>query len=129
MAGPTSTRATLVPGVPFQVQGPDVTETYSVVPPVPQMPPVDTMERWAGAVLRQGIKEMSKGGSRGLWAAVVLLGALIVGQWTAFAIHIAGDGSVREEARSTRVLVLWLVRRAHAEDNGLPPPAFPYDEL
>lgn len=85
-------------------------------------PPSDP-ERIAAAVTREAFAQFGKGGgTRPLWAAIVILAA-------AFAWHVQGDGTVREEARKTKVLVEWLVRRDLARESGDPLPPLPYDLL
>lgn len=85
-------------------------------------PAEGTPAQVAAAVTREAFTQMGKGGPRALWAAIVILAL-------AFAWHILGDGTVREEARSTKVLVTWLVRCEMSRQKGEPPPPFPYEEL
>lgn len=87
-----------------------------------QAVPEGTPAQVAAAVTREAFTQMGKGGPRALWAAIVLLAS-------AFLWHIQGDGTVREEARSTKVLVTWLVRCEMARQSDEPPPPFPYEEL
>ncbi len=79
-------------------------------------------ERIAAAVTREALSQMGRGGPRSLWGAVFVLAA-------ALAWHVMGDGSVREEARSTKVLVTWLVRCEMARQKGEHAPPFPYEDL
>lgn len=89
---------------------------------VPTGAPADT-ERIAAAVTREAVGAMVKaGGPRSQWVAIGILAA-------AFAWHVLGDGTVREEARSTRRLVVWLVRCEHARQRGEAPPEYPLEEL
>lgn len=92
-------------------------------------PELEVLERVVGSVFRQGMRELPKAGTRGLWAAIVLLTVVVGMIGGGLALHVLGDGSVREEARTSKVLLVWLVRRAHAQDTGDPLPPFPYDEL
>lgn len=85
--------------------------------------PEGAPERIAAAVTREAFVQLQRGGgTRGLWGAVFLLAA-------AFAWHVMGDGTVREEQRKTKVLVEWLVRRDLAREHGEPLPQLPYDLL
>lgn len=84
--------------------------------------PEGTSAQVAAAVTREALTQLGKGGNRPVWGAMFLLA-------TAFVWHIMGDGTIREEARSTKVLVVWLVRCEQARQRGESPPAFPYEEL
>jgi hypothetical protein len=89
----------------------------------------DQLDRVVGSVMRQGYKELKKGGTRGLWAAIILLAAALGVVGGGVALHVQGDGTVREEARTTKVLVVWLVRCEHARQRGEAPPPFPLEDL
>lgn len=91
-------------------------------------------EQMGIGVAREAFAQLSKppepGQRRGvLWLAVGFLGMLVVVQAAAFGMHVVGDGTVREEARTTKVLVVWLVRCEHARQRGEDPPQFPYEEM
>lgn len=111
-------------GVPLPVAK-ERTEPYMVAPATDE----PWEDRLVGAVMRQGTKELAKGGKRALWIAVILL-AMVEGVTAGgFALHMIGDGTVREKTDKTERLVEWLVRREVARDTGQPPPALPVELL
>lgn len=68
---------------------------------------------------------IGKGGPIGPLIHIVLLWVIVFGLVSAFAVHIVGDGLVREKTDRTERLVEWLVMRALAEDRNEPPPPYP----
>jgi hypothetical protein len=92
MAGPTSNRATLVPGVPFPAVGPDTTEPYSVVPPAQQSPQADPLERVASAVTDRVLDRLGRmRGGGGPLASGAIGGAVVAALISAFHASSSGD--------------------------------------
>jgi hypothetical protein len=88
-------------------------------------------EQLGVAVTREAFEQIGKLGqgqqrssTAALWIAVAALGIVVVMLGGAFGVHLLGDESTRARTARTECHVDWLVRRAVAEDAGLPPPSF-----